>query len=326
MRVVTSLTADRRQGARLDAPPSRTRATGRRFTVALWRSLDAPVRTHDRPVMLPRRPTLWLAVSLFAALLGCSGKQDDPVQAICEALLRCDCPHPPYINVDHCILNLDARFDELAGTYKTIAEANGLTYDASCFERSVAALSDDLDCSSDRPGATDGCAEFCAPVHGDKVAGTPCTDFHFHRASECAGNLRCMDGVCVDTCTTRDPPGIGDSCLTMACADGLRCDNHETGTCKPALTAGESCPFGDGCADGLVCGIGLTCQLVPGEGDRCDVSCAAGLVCEMSTCKAGPGAGHHCVDYLCGPDLSCDLATNVCVAAAPFLCYLAFDL
>ena len=244
-----------------------------------------------------------------------------------------------------CIADLDARFTEIDDAAKAIASANGLTFDQECVDRSRE-VPGDLDCDLVRP-ESDECFA-CATVHGDQPLGAGCTEQDIY--SDCARDLVCYMGLCADPCQ-RLPQGAncaGGSSLAQ-CDKGLFCDIGNTNQCQPTggvgspcptfvgcnedtycaadmtckafPAAGEPCTVDGTCADDLLCTSAMICAVIPGEGEPCEDVCQEYLVCDVGTCKPGPGVGEPCpVNGPCGPGAMCDVDT--CVAEQALVCGL----
>lgn len=264
---------------------------------------------------LPR----WLPIlSLLLASSACS--KGDPVQETCELLFSCDCATASYPDVAACVTAVNSELDSL----RMKTEAGGLTFADDCLDRSLAVYTDSLECSSELTTVATTCS-YCALIHGDKPVGAACTAQD--GGSDCAKNLFCADGTCMDPCArlasgaacAEDNGGVVDS--TGFCDTGLYCDYASTLTCKPVIAVGGACPDLAGCAAELFCGEDLTCQAVPREGEACEWFCQSHLVCDAGTCKVGPGEGEPCPENgECGLDTRCDFETNVCVVEDPLVC------
>jgi hypothetical protein len=97
---------------------------------------------------------------------------------------------------------------------------------------------------------------------------------------DCGASLYCEDAT--HTCVDR--PSDGQPCANgVICGPGLGCDMDGGGTCRPRGAAGSPCLFGEFgpflCADGFACVDG-TCGALPTEGMPC-----AGV----DSCAAGLG-------------------------------------
>ncbi|MBK9756894.1 MAG: hypothetical protein IPO88_26025 [Nannocystis sp.] len=281
-----------------------------------------------------------LGVSLLLTASACG--KGDPIQELCELALSCDCAPPPFVDMDACVTEFNNEIEQ----YKMLATASGLTYDQSCVDRGTAIFTDKVECGLDFPDITE--CSFCAIIHGSQPEGAACVDQE--NFSDCAKDLQCADGVCVDPCkrlsggavcaidTGGDIQGIG------ICADGLYCDYGDTLTCIPLIAEGGACPGFTGCAEGLTCDANV-CKATPGEGESCTVECKEGLscdggvckpppgegepctfdckenfVCDAMVCKAAPGAGEPCINFTCDANSECDDNTSQCVARQPLVC------
>jgi hypothetical protein len=264
-------------------------------------------------------PRSILALGLLLAVPACKG-HGDPVQELCELQLSCDCTPAPYADINACVTDLNDELEKI----KADATANGLVYDANCIDDVAAEYTDNIECGA--TAKSDACS-FCSPVHGTQPAGAKCTQFDEYY--DCAQNLYCLDGVCVDPCNFL---GEGSVCAVMKdgmtqgtgnCAKQLYCDYATTLTCKPRLGDGDPCPDFAGCAEGLTCD-GAKCSPIPGEGDPCVFECKTDLVCDNGTCKLAPGVGEPCTGT-CEADSECDGDTNFCVAKQPLICSVTPD-
>lgn len=290
------------------------------------------------------RPAHLLVAPLFLALVGCGGAKRDPVEVVCDLHFSCDCEPTNYVDKAACIADLEAQVVEFDDDAKAIASANGLTFDQACVDQSRA-LPDDLGCDLVRP-ESDACPA-CAIVHGDQPLGAGCTEHGLY--SDCARNLKCYMGLCVDPCQ-RLPAGakcVGGSSLAT-CDRGLFCDVGNTDQCQPTGGVGSPCPTGVGCnealhcgtdrtcqvyppagepctvdrmcADDLYCTSAMTCAVLPGDGEPCEDLCQDHLVCTAGACEPGPAIGEPCPvnNGPCGPGAVCDRGT--CVAEQAAVC------
>lgn len=288
-----------------------------------------------------------LSGTLLASLLAlaaCGEKKEDAAQVLCDLLFECECDPNPYTDVAACVTAQDMRFDAQVTAAKATADANGLTFDQGCADRSRQIENPGCNFENVDPSA----CSFCAIAHGDKPVGASCSLFDGH--SDCAGNLSCFDGVCSDPCfeglpagSTCDPepgedecadglycsadgkctllPTSGQPCTNFGqCAEDLACSSADN-TCKTLPGNGQPCPDLL-CAADLVCDpVETTCKVLPGEGQPCDFFCAEYLYCEAGTCVPGPGEGEPCPDAgVCGRDLECDFDSNTCVAIPAAIC------
>jgi hypothetical protein len=100
--------------------------------------------------------------------------------------------------------------------------------------------------------------------------------------SVCDDGLVCNSGI---VCVT--PPEEGQPCIQGTCADDSWCDTamDPTGICAPQRAIDEMCAGHRQCQSGY-CPNGF-CWALPFEGDRCEDAgvCAAGLVCNGTTCE-----------------------------------------
>jgi hypothetical protein len=109
----------------------------------------------------------------------------------------------------------------------------------------------------------------------------------------CADNTQCTSGFCARPAGLlcgwcRPAPKVGDSCLTIGCADGQLCVSGYS-TCAMASTQGQPCNRRQPCADHLSC-VGAsvigtartgTCQpAIDRVGDACDPDKQDGPACD----------------------------------------------
>ncbi len=260
--------------------------------------------------------SLLLGLGLSLALLGCKG--GDPVQELCETIVSCECSMA--LPVDACVTEFNANIDET----RMQAEALGLSFNQGCADKTVDQLAAFGCAGFDDASDLDETCFACSPVHGDKPLGAVCTRMQGY--SDCAYNLTCRDGACVDPCKTLKS---GEACFADVgeefeslgtCDAGLHCD-FESLTCKPSAGVGGACADFDECARDLYCGVDMKCAPIPKEGEPCDFLCEFGYTCEAGTCAPGPAEGEPCATsgFGCGPDLECG-DDDVCVRSEPFIC------
>jgi hypothetical protein len=252
------------------------------------------------------------SLCLLAAftLAACEGK-GEPIQEVCELAQSCECEPPPYADVETCVTALNAEVDE----YKAEAEMYGLQFAQQCLDRILEGL-DGLGCDNVYSGST--ACVICAAVHGDKAEGAACTMYGEY--SDCARDLRCNEGVCVDDCKLLQ---AGENCVSAGvfarCADGLYCDGGGTQTCLALLAPGDQCPTGAGCPTGNWCDpADTTCKALPKTGEACTVLCEPAATCAEGTCQPRPAAGQPCLNQQCVFGASCDNGT--CVEDPPLIC------
>lgn len=256
--------------------------------------------------------TLSLSLSLLVVAMStaCGGGDGKTIQDVCELSQSCDCAPPPHADVETCVTALEAEVDE----FKADAEMHGLQFAQQCVDRIVDGLSG-LGCDNVYSGST--ACVVCAVVHGDKAEGAACTTYDEY--SDCARNLRCNAGVCVDDCKIlQDGEACGSDGVFARCADGLFCDANGSKTCKPLLAPGDAC-MGLGCPTGHWCDVpGGTCQPLPKQGEACTVLCEPAATCSGGTCQARPPAGQPCLDQQCEYGATC--VADTCVEDAPLIC------
>lgn len=291
------------------------------------------------------RPGL-LAVTLLLSLAGC-GETKDPAQAACDLHFSCDCSPTNFPDVETCVADVNALLARIDDADKAFASANGLVFDQECVDRERK-VPDDLSCDYEQPESSKCVA--CAKIHGDQPLGAGCTEKDGY--SNCARDLDCSDGVCLDPCQRLK---AGDNCVGGAslarCADGLFCDSDNTKQCQPTGGPGAPCPTGVGCNEATYCAANRTCQpppkdgedcgpgplcaelhycdadnvckAIPGEGQPCTIVCQEDLACEAGTCVIGPGVGEPCPldGGDCGPDAFCG-NDGICVAEQSGACLL----
>lgn len=98
---------------------------------------------------------------------------------------------------------------------------------------------------------------------------------------ECAFSRECRAG---GTCDLESPPDVDDAL------------HAPLGTCVEPPSQGDECPEGV-CATGLFC-QNNRCDVLPGEGDPCNLECAPGLYCADTefTCEAQKVDGEPCAN------------------------------
>ena len=267
------------------------------------------MRTHHRPLLA----TLLLS---GLALTSCGEGSKDASQAICDLIFDCDCEQTKYADVAACVAEYDARAEDEREKAKMLAEANGLTFDQACDDK-YRQVSGDLGCELDDAPAS-GCS-YCARAHGDKAKGDACTDYEGY--SDCAGDLLCADGRCVDPCESYP---VGAACSGEPgedrCDAGLYCS--AASTCQPLPGQDAACTNFGLCAGGLYCDPAtVTCEPLPGDGEPCSIFCAEDLQCDAGTCKPGPAEGEPCATAgVCGAGTTCDFNTSTCVAEQADIC------
>lgn len=268
-------------------------------------------------------PRWSLPLSLLFSIAAC--KAGDPIRDFCEQQASCSCSPPPYATADDCVSTLNGQSD----TLKSYASSKGLKFNQSCYEKSFGLFAD-LGCALDfDENSNASCSSVCSIIHGDKGVGSACSGEGF---SDCASNLFCADGVCVDFCDQGQLLGAGEVCakdeggvLTTvgSCGTGLYCDfNGGTLKCTALKGAGEMCDaFSDDCKEGLTCSAtDSTCGPPPKQGEPCVSTCAAGLSCENGSCAPLPGEGAPCTDFNeCAEGLECD-DNDICSPQVPLIC------
>lgn len=260
----------------------------------------------------PHRSLLASFLLSGLALGSCGEKTEDAAQSICDLIFECDCQQTKYADVGACVADYDARFDKEVMQAKAIAGTNGLTFNQGCADqrRRVPA---DLGCNLEGTSKTNPWCNTCALVHGNKAVDAACTAYGVY--NDCAANLYCIGGVCVDNMCGGDL-AAGAPCDPTsdqdACRDGLYCSPEAVCTLLP--TIGKPCTEDNECSEGLDCrNDDDTCQPLATQGELCDdLRCADNLYCSSNfRCNAIPGENEPCPDYICGPDLDCE--ANVCV-------------
>ncbi len=293
-------------------------------------------------------PRHLLAASLLLALVGCGDDKKDAAQALCDLHFSCDCEQTQFADVNECVTEINAELAELDDAAKKFTSANGLTFDQACVDQSRQAPAD-LSCDLDTDAPYKCTA--CAPIHGDQPLGAGCTPREEY--SDCARDLVCYSGICVDPCQTLaqgDSCGQGSSLAT--CGEGLFCDANNTKKCQPTGGVGSPCPTGEGCdadlycennktcaappkagepcgpfelcADELYCKADTTtCEPIPGDGEPCDVICQEHFLCDGGTCKSGPAIGEPCPAGVCAVGAEC--YGDTCVAEQAAVCQLSTE-
>lgn len=228
------------------------------------------------------------------------------VDVACQLRTSCECD--PAQSLDVCRDELTEPFTRDYGR----ASGSSLIFDEACADALVDGYADAIACDTKlevfehRPDACGTCKVF----HGGGDSGSPCTEYG--RYDDCAQDLKCVDGRCVQPCL---PADAGESCLGIHCSEGLACTNvydpeidADEYVCKPTVALGEACDV-DPCEPELLCDLGtLTCQPVPQLGEACYVGCVSGAYCKRSSGEPG-----ICVEILMDGE-PCN-ALDVCVGA-----------
>ena len=249
------------------------------------------------------------------------------MQELCDLALSCQCSVQPFATVDACVTDLNTRTEAL----KSMAAANGLTFNQSCLDRQLRELHDGYGCSTEYTGEQ--ACSVCAPVHGDLPVGATCREFGDY--SDCAADLDCWGNRCINYCE-----GLAEGALCVGenfailgvCGEGLYC-NFNTSLCEPEGALGDDCQD-FGCKNGLFCDEFGKCAPEPAANEPCQVICAGDLVCNDNICVDGAGEGQACPEGIdCAAGLECVCATGapecqvdefVCAAIEPAVCeYLA---
>jgi hypothetical protein len=130
----------------------------------------------------------------------------------------------------------------------------------------------------------------------------------------------------------KDVAGVGESCLTTPCSDGLKCSvpcgngnacDGSVAVCAELPKEGETClsfaqqetNTSQNCAPGLVCAFGNVCTRLPTAGEACsagfrELGCADGLFCVNGVCLSPgdfnfAGVGGNCTATPCSNGLNC---------------------
>lgn len=245
---------------------------------------------------------------LALGLVGCG--QDEPglrtelFAASCAELQACNCDDPQFTDADECARVYAVQYADIEGT----ATVLGLKVDTACFLGGLPVTSHH--CATylefyDEPLPA---CSYCAPVHGDVVAGEACVAYDGF--SDCAQGLRCAEQRCVDPC---DPGDVVVPCDPgETCPPGFYCGYNGEG-CRPTPQIGDPC--WPECGKGLVCEYWRdkpVCGPMPEEGERCYQWCAGDLKCIAGVCGVPPKGGEPCPDHVCDDDSECDWNTLVC--------------
>lgn len=142
------------------------------------------------------------------------------------------------------------------------------------------------------------------------------TGFNDVQAEECLENLRAAAEACdvgsaqraqllCDDVTEGTVTGGGECAFSSECRAGGTCDlesppdvddalHAPLGACVEPPAQGDECPEGV-CATGLFC-QNNRCDVLPGDGDPCNVECAPGLFCALTefVCAAQKVDGERC--------------------------------
>lgn len=83
---------------------------------------------------------------------------------------------------------------------------------------------------------------------------------------------RCTDGICATL------GGVGDSCATVNCQNGLYCNQSGAPVCAEFPTVGQSCAALGFCQEGYCDGVSGLCKVRQATGAACDgqLACASG--------------------------------------------------
>ena len=235
------------------------------------------------------------ALLLLAATACSSGptlalSQLDPEiqRARCERLARCQ------LFPDEASCNAYFRAIPDASIAAAVA-AHKLDYDAELGRQCVDALARQSCDLTARDVRTPPAA--CRAMYTGRVAG----------GEMCSIDAECASATCE----------LPDNCPEAGCC---------VGACRPAQSpakAGGGCAKDHDCADGLVCGVDLTCR-APGAADgacAADHECAESLACIGASggtpgmCRKLPHAGEACGFQRCAEEnLRCDDGSHTCVA------------
>lgn len=155
-------------------------------------------------------------------------------------------------------------------------------------------------CSCTDPSAVKDCTaaytEMLTIQFSSQVAGSQAVKVDSAKAQTCIADIKATLSTC-----SAPPPYV----------DGFpaSCDEFFVGT----QTADELCDGDQDCAPGLACDRRTwTCATpvaVDGDCTGYYLSCAEGLFCNGSVCKAIPAAGQECPDEVCQDGLSCVYVT-----------------
>lgn len=251
------------------------------------------------------------ALGVTAGLASCVIEVGGPPATELYRLIDAHCERATACGCDWTLPADDACTEELEARWKarlSEAQARALRYDAACFAAITAQIEEHR---CERPGGERPlCESFCAPFHGDRAEGEPCSGDDA-LVSDCAQGLVCAGGTCASPCLALGGRQRGERCGNDLvgtyddCAGSLWC-NH-VGICEERAGAGEPCA-GDQCAEGLACDWNsLTCVPRPGAGEPCEGSCADGLFCDYRSgvCRRASGEGERCTELPCADDLYC---------------------
>lgn len=138
----------------------------------------------------------------------------------------------------------------------------------------------------------------------------------------CAGDARCILGVCVEA----DLGPAGD-CIDMECSEGQEC-NWQTGVCEPSCSEDTDCPEGEFCSaitqfctPEFRCETDADCSTGSCVGGVCvgctdDTECQPGLTCTFGACLPNPVGSDPCSAAECDPvSEACDPLDGSCYPA-----------
>lgn len=197
-----------------------------------------------------------------------------------------------------------------------------LEWDDDC----ATAIGDAIDaaaCDSPAEGADHPCHSFCQVLHGDRELGQRCHGLD-ELASDCARDLLCDRGRCVDPCTRLTGLAQGEACRDDSgnaldrCADGLVCDGASD-RCQPGIPIGSPCDHGQ-CGFDAYCAWfeePAVCRPAGVEGSDCEYAdCASGFSCRYdeslghAVCLADAALGESCAVRGCSEGLWCSNAST----------------
>ncbi len=155
-------------------------------------------------------------------------------------------------------------------------------------------------CSRDNQCARD---EMCHPIKRRCVL-RPCFGHECKVHDDCPLGEYCVQGLCLEPDVVTP-----DGCQVVSCANGESCNTGQK--CNPVNLV---CEEDLGCQEDSDCPTGEKCNVAAGE---CEAGCTAqnaATVCGVKkVCYES-----RCVDCVkpsdCGPGLSCDATTNLCVS------------
>ena len=128
----------------------------------------------------------------------------------------------------------------------------------------------------------------------------------------CAGDARCVLGVCVEA-----DLGTAGDCINMECSEGQAC-NWQTGVCEPTCSEDADCPEEEFCSaitqfctPEFRCETDADCTTGSCVGGVCvgctdDTDCQQGLTCTFGACLPNPVGSDPC------SAANCDEATEAC--------------